>query len=65
MWIIKKPTFEKIECERCGTVFMPTAEDDLEYDYQRDDLFSPSKIFIHCPTCDKYCEVKKSGEQIR
>lgn len=56
MWIIKRPEFNIIECERCGTVFKPSAWDTLEYGFQRDDV-GIGKIFINCPTCEKYCEV--------
>lgn len=56
VWIIKRPSLKVIECPRCGTIFKPTAHDALEYDFRRDD-FGIGKVFIHCPTCDKYCEV--------
>ena len=61
MRIIVSPQYNICTCERCGTVFQPEAGDNLEYRFSDPAKFEGLEVFIHCPTCFRYCPITVKG----
>ena len=59
MKIIKQPVFETITCKRCGTVFVPEAEDDIICTGV--DAEGVNTLEIECPTCAWFYRCKTIG----
>lgn len=61
MKVIKAPQFNICKCKKCGTIFQPEAGDNLDYRFLPP-LGEIFEVYIHCPTCEWYCEVTKANE---
>lgn len=62
MHIIKRPIFNIIKCECCGTIFQPETGDVLCYRFKTEVPWEVDQIYTHCPTCGTYCEVTVAGD---
>lgn len=59
MKIKRQPVFEEITCSKCGTVFVPEADDDITCTGVDDE--GVNTLEIDCPTCGTFYRCKIAG----